>query len=274
MKITDSMIVGFMHGDGWLTDGYNHHKDRANPIQRCGICFSIHPDSKDSWCYDYFRLKTKNKIRVEKEVCNTKMVMGNHFSKKISVTDNNLWNELKNMGCPVGKKNGQKIKWTIEGKTINDLCGFLTGIYSAEGCVYIKNNKVPSIQLGMTWRNCVGLVAKALEKLGVKYTYFEHVPKMKNCGKVYKIYINDYDNIKKVTGLFDFRMDNRKQAKYAILKNIIRRSENNLKNRMKLVEYARKQKLIGKNQEWLRENVDNFNTRWLNVNYVPSLRWC
>jgi len=219
-SITEEMVVGFMHGDGWLTNGYN--KSRAKPIKRYDVCFSIHPDSDDNWIINYISKYSQNKILTEERNVCSKTVVNGGISKKISVHDKQLWENLKSKKCPVGPKKDLKIEYSLEGKSREEIIHFLIGIYSAEGCIYF--GKHPSIQIGMKWKDCIDLIKEILCKLEIKYTYF-------NYNDVYSIYIDSFENICKFINLVDFRLDSRKQSKFLALKYLINESSKKLNNK-------------------------------------------
>lgn len=266
-EISDMMLVGFMHGDGWLGGGFNHSRKR--PIKRWDVSFSIHPDANDAWCLEYIKKHTDNKIQNNTRFVVSDVVDSGGLSKKIVVGNKMLWQRLEKLGCPVGSKIGQKIKLSANSMTIQDGKDFLTGIYSAEGCIYFdkhKNNR-PSIQLGMAWLDCVIFISKLLDKIGIRHVYCE------SPAGVYKIYIDDYKMVKKALDSFDFRMDSRKQAKFLKLKAMINVSERQVAKRHENVLNARKYKRQGKTNKWVSEKVENFHVRWNKAEYKPSFRW-
>ena len=268
IKITDDMFIGFMHGDGWLSSGYNHLIDRKNPIQRCYINCSLYPDSNSDWVYQYLSVNSDNKIREENIFVISDVVKNGGKSRKISVCDKALWYKLRNVGCPIGKKIGQKITWNIDDKTDRECIDFLIEIYSAEGCIYFCRNKKdrPSIQIGMNWKNCIDLLKKILFRLNIEFTYFE-------THGTYKIYLDSYKGIKRLVEYCDFRLDSRKRSKWIVLRKAINISEKKLSKRKSLICHARKLKNKGYTQKELKQTIKTFHSRWLSKDYEPSFRW-
>jgi len=197
--VNDFIVVGYFLGDGWLSSGYC---GGIRKIKRCNVSFGVHPKSDDLWIFEYINSKSSNKVNVREKFIRSSQVPNGGNSKKIEVTDRVFWEFLFDNGCPVGKKNGKISCGKMSESESKD---FLTGLYSAEGCVYL--GKTPSIQIGINWKECIDYVDLLLNEFGIFHTY--HIS-----GKTYKIYISRLNDIVKCFSIFDFRLDSRKQAKY------------------------------------------------------------
>jgi thymidylate synthase len=255
--VTDFMIVGYMHGDGWLSSEYKKHKDRKNPIQRCDVCFSIHPRANDQWIIEYLSKNSNNTItNITKEIT-SQLVSG--MSKKIKVTDKNLWYKLYNLKCPVGKKQG-KILLKTNDLTDQQCKDFLTGIYSAEGCI-----QKHSIQLGMHWMECIDFISELLYRFNIHHTKFQY-------DNIYKIHIDKTDSIIQMSKLFDFRLDSRKQSKFINLLCAINNSQKIFNEKIQRIKIAKEMYKNGKKQKYLRQNIACYNSRWLKKDYTPTFR--
>jgi thymidylate synthase len=267
-NVSDSMVVGFLHGDGWLSGGKSHKKN----IKRHEVCFSIHPEASVGWLERYVGENYKLKIAEEENLCSSDIAIG--LSRKIIVRSKRLWEKFDNLGCPVGKKVangvGKEIRWNYKKATQQEKKDFLVGIFSAEGCIYVSKNRQnphPSIQLGMMWEQCIEVVSEILDDFKINHSVYS---KKNGC---YTIQINKTDDIKRAVDIFDFRLDSRKQAKYIELLYSLWISQKELKERRELIGCARKMRENGRGTDWLRKNVPNYNPRWLKESYRPAMRF-
>lgn len=255
--VTPGMIKGFFLGDGWLSSGYCGG-DRK--IKRCNVSFGIHPYADDTWIYEFINSRSANKINCKEKFLRSDTVPNGGTSKKIVVTDRELWEDLVSMGLPVGKKNGEVRVNAISYEEKRDI---LTGIFSAEGCITGKSR--PSIQLGMNWVECVDFVSELLDDCGIEHTVF--------MGKKTKtIHIDKASEVKKALEIFDFRLDSRKQAAYLRLKLSFEMTDKLLSQRLKHIEKVRESHKSGVAQKILR-SMKPFNNRFLDSNYVPVARF-
>lgn len=253
--INDSIIVGYFLGDGWLSSGYC---GGIRKIKRCNISFGIHPNSDDIWIYEYINSKSSNKINTREKFIRSSQVPDGGISKKVEVTDRVFWEFLLSKGCPVGKKGGEIKLPSLSDSESKD---FLTGIYSAEGCVYL--GKTPSIQIAMNWKECIDYVSNILDNFNIFYT--KHI-----YGKTHKIYISRIEDIIKCFSIFDFRLDSRKQAKYFSLIASIDHSIELHKDRISHIENLRKNRKNGMHLKQLMK-IKPFNPRMLKENYYPKI---
>jgi hypothetical protein len=259
------MVVGYMFGDGWLSNGTSC-KQRKKPVKRKQICFSIHPESDDSWIYKYLKEKgCTNNIKLIEKFSKSKLVKNGGISKKITINDYKLYDHLLSKGCPTGRK-GEIERIDIDISDLNFCKNFLTGIYSAEGCIYTSKGRQISIQIGMNNKIIIDFTKKILDKLEIKYTYFIN-------GKTYRLFISDFYEISKCLDIFDFRLDSRKQEKYILVGVIIKKSIENLKERKKRVEIARNLYEKGISLKNIRKEIKECHHRWFDKNYTPLIRW-
>ena len=256
--ISDYMMVGYMHGDGWLSGSINNSSK-----QRWDVFGSIHYKSCDKWLVDWLSVNSQNKINITEKYIKSTIAEG--ISKNIRVSSKELWNKLYKLGCPVGRKNkdaGPVFK-RLYHMSEQEQIDFLIGIYSAEGSICIgKDNRV-SIQLKMTWIECIDLITFILDNLGIKYSRQD---------KNSSIRIDTIQGIKKLVNLIDFRMDSRKQAQYMVLKAKIDESDVFLQNRLNVINKAKLDKQKGLKQRELMAKYKNFNSRWFKLDYSPCFR--
>jgi len=257
-EITENMMIGFLHGDAWLSSGYCGG-DRN--ILRCNLGFSLHPQSEDTWLIDWLTHNSKNKINISEKYCSSSLVRG--LSKKIEITDKYLWEYFKDKGCPIGRK-GEEIIWDEENATDEECMDFLTGIYSAEGRVVCSSDFDISIQLGMNWKECVDLISRILDRLGIEHKRY-------TSGDTHKIYIQTNSGIISAVNTFDMRLDSRKQSKWLILKEHIAYSKELLEIRKQNIDMIRKLRQNGVTLRELRK-IQGFNPRILDVNYEPQFQ--
>ena len=255
-EISDAMLAGFFHGDGWLSTGVCGGKRR---IKRCNVCFGIHHNADDTWIYEFIAANSLNKPLLKQRYIKTEQVPRGGLSKKIVVTDREIWERFVTTGIPVGRKAGA-VKWSPSSK--KELADFLTGIFSAEGCVYLGSK--PSIQIGMNWGKCIDFVAEALDRFGIHYTRHKN-------GKTHKLYISDNENIRQCFDIFDFRLDSRKQARFLLLRASFIHSDRELESRVKHVHKLQELRRQGYSLTQLRE-IKPFNARMLDKDYTPTLR--
>ena len=264
-EITDQMVIGFLHGDGWLSSGYC---GGARKIKRRDLGFSIHPKADDGWIKSWLEKISNNKVIVKERYIVSSIAKGN--SKKITITDKNSWQKFRDLGCPVGKKEGDTT-WDLDNATDQECRDFLTGVYSAEGSIIFGKSHAASIELGMNWEECTDLISRILDRLGIGYSrYSEKNKKSENI--TYKIYVSRIRDIKKAVDNFDFRLDSRKQAKWLYLKSSILYSESLLDKRKALVSKARTMIKNGMSQRDVRKKISNYNSRWNDPLYNPSFR--
>lgn len=260
-RISDMMIVGFMHGDGWLSKRFCNHSCEYS------IHFSMHPEADVGWVYDFLTSNSANKIVEYNKYVESNLCAGT--SRAISVTDVKLYNKLYAKGCPVGKKSGP-INIDINDLSEQEIKDFLTGIFSAEGSIYWgggSNKYAPHIALGMCWEEAIYFISSMLEKLHIPH----HIYTSK--GSLWRIDLHSQESIAAAVENFDFRLDSRKQAKYMILKAQLERSNRILLERTQQIENAKSLKHAGVANRELRRKVDNFHTRWLKEDHRPSFRW-
>ena len=223
-SITDWMMIGYFHGDGFLGSPQQTKRNKKVSGTKKVVHLCIHPESDDLWIRTWIEKNSKNKIQVSDGYAISKIASGR--SKKIYVSDNNLWNKYYEYGCPVGRKKGE-IKLDINKMTNEDCFGFLTGIFSAKGSIVFRktSNKtsIVRMQLGMNWEECVQFVSLVLKRIGINHTYH------KAGDKTFCIDISKAEEIIKIIDCFDFRMDSRKQSKYLVFKNMVFEAKNNLK---------------------------------------------
>ena len=253
-ELSLSMLAGFFHGDGWLSSNKNR--------KRNDICFSIHPNASDLWIKEWISQNSNNNINIEEKFIKSNMIPKGGRSKKIRISDLQLYNKLVKLGFPVGKKNGL-IKWNA--KTDKDYKDFLTGIFSAEGCIYFSD-EAPHISIGMMWKECIDFVSNILIKFNIPHHYYC------NNQNVHLLTINKTSDIIKCFKLFDFRLDSRKQAKWLLIKASYQQSINDLKLRKKHIDKLKKLKKNGYTISQLRK-LKPFNNRTLITNYEPKFRW-
>lgn len=264
-NITDEMVAGYMHGDGWLSSGWHQRKKWAS-IKRRDINFSIHKRADKTWIYEYISSYTDNTIKIENRFISSNTVPKGGTSIKVRVHSKDLYDKLAALGCPIGTKQKQEITWDISEKNDIQCAEFLTGIFSAEGCIYLPKDDQPSIQLGMNWKEAVDLAGFLLERLGIAYTSFQ-------TGSTYHIRIDTTENILKAVSLFDFRLDSRKQAKYLKLKHSIYLSNKLLEERVFWVKKANEMKQQGLTHREIMKVIPCWNPRMLYNNYAPTFRW-
>jgi len=266
--VSDSMFVGFMFGDGWLSSGFINRKNRKKPIKRCQVSCSIHPESNDLWIKEYFNYHSNNKVQIYEQRTNNKKYGICGVSKTVSITDRNLWEKLIDAGCPVGRKGG-KVGWDMNGKSDADCKDFLTGIFSAEGSIsWAASGNRPNISISMKWPEAIKLVRELLNKFNIQHKFY-----ITSTNGLHQLQIMGHAAIEKALETFDFRLDSRKQAKFMLLKAKLMSSKMALFERASRVREARRLKKEGATQRKLRESIKGFYNRWLDESYVPSFRW-
>jgi len=258
-NVNDSIILGYFLGDGWISSGYCGGERK---ISRCVVSFGMHPKCDDTWVYEYLSQHTGNKINCKEKFIRSELVPNGGDSKKIEVTDKLLWEKLKNLGVPVGKKKNCEV--CVELKSKQEKKDFLTGIFSAEGSV-VLNKLRPSIQLGMNWTKCVDFVSSLLSDLKIVHTIYDN-------GDTRIIHIDSIIQIEKCFDVFDFRLDSRKQAKYLAVKASIQNSREILIKRMEHIDALKKAKKEGVSINEIKK-VKPWNSRMLDEDYEPSLRF-
>jgi hypothetical protein len=201
-------------GDGWIT------MPAVNPrgIRRKGIGLSIHPKANIFNCQKLLSEFTKNTLNLRESIVNSKLVSGNHMTRKFEVCDYRLHDLLMNY-VPCGKKVSGNMLFSADDLSKECMIDFLTGIFSAEGSiVYHKGavNRYPTIEFAMVWKECVEEVDKMLSILNIEhkcYFYDNH--------KQYKVRIASlYGLLNFIESGVDFRFDSRKQIKFLNLKYI------------------------------------------------------
>ena len=206
-------LIGCLYGDGWLSTPTVGKRG----IRRKDIGFSIHYKANEELVLNLFKEFTNNKIRIIEKTINSKVVSGNHISKKIEVSDCNLHDLLMNF-VPCGKKVCGDVLIDINNITKQNMVDFLTGLFSSEGSICFRKNKIPSIELGMVWEECVNMVSQMLERLNIEHAIY-------HSGKTHSIRINNIDAISQFFNSdIDFRYDSRKQVKYLLAKAILNKT--------------------------------------------------
>ena len=201
-------LIGCLYGDGWIT---TPNKMKCGAKRKC-IGFSVNPNADETLVYELFNCFTDNKIFTREKETNSNMVKGNHISKKYEFTDAKLY-DLLSKYVPCGKKTtGKNVLLNIEEMSNENIVDFLTGLFSSEGCIYFKDDRRPSVELGMNWKECIEIVSMMLDRLKIGHSVFEN----KN---TYSIRINKMCDIGSfINSKIDFRYDSRKQRKYYKLK--------------------------------------------------------
>lgn len=197
-------LIGCLYGDGWIT---SPNTMKSGSKRKC-IGFSINPNADETLVYELFNSFTNNKIFATEKVVNSNVVKGNHVSKKYEFTDAELYDLLSEY-IPHGKKiTGKNVQLDIEKMSDDNIVDFLTGLFSSEGCIYFNDNRRPSIQLGMNWKECIDLVSDMLDRLRISHNIYKN----KN---TYNIRIDNLHDIGSfIYNKIDFRYDSRKQRKY------------------------------------------------------------
>jgi thymidylate synthase len=265
-EVTDYHVLGFMHGDGWLSSGKNHSRN----IKRHDVCFSMHKDSDDSWIYNYLSKNTNNKIICKEKFIKSAMVKTGGTTKKIYVASKELYEKLANIGCIVGKKINQNMIIKQFKLNYEQKIQFLIGLYSAEGCIYITKNGKISIQLGMNWKKCIDYVEELLNEFGITYSrHISYSNKSKN--PTYKLYVNDFYSIKLLLEKIDFRLDSRKQLKYIVAKSIINKTQKKHDEQIELYKRINSDKINGIPIKEIFKKYGYSCHRAFNK--IPSIRW-
>ncbi len=257
--VSDMMIVGMMHGDAWLSNRRNRNNKETISGE---LHFSAHPDADIRWLMRYLHKNTKNKIKDITKFIKSKVVPEGGFSRKISVSDKKIWEKFYSLGCVVGSKKGQEIRLKADDLTDDECKDFLTGIYSAEGCVYLNDRA--SIQIGMNWEQCISFVEKLLKRFSIEYT--KHIQ-----GKTHKLYISKNKSLISSMNVFDFSMDSRKQAKWLKLRASINYSFQVFDERTNQIKELIRKKESGQSMFSLRKE-SKFNNRIFKPGYAPVFR--
>lgn len=260
--VTDMMVFGFLHGDGWLSGSFCSN---SNKRPRYELGFSLHPDSDSGWLYQYL----KHSLSVPKEserFVSSDIVVNGGRSRKIMVGCKALWLKFAGMGAPIGPKNKDlELEWDADDLTDDECSEFLTGLFSAEGCVTRQGGN-GSVQIGMMCKSIIDVVESIFNRLGIDYRRY--------LGKsgVHTLAINTIDGLRSAIDAFDFRMDSRKQIKWLILKESISYSDVILFDRAEQVRRC----LVDSKSLTIRElkaKYPKYNSRWIKDNYAPSFRF-
>lgn len=252
-NISDWMMVGYLHGDGWLS---SHKND---------IRFSIHPQADITWLSDYLHRVSESKLRWEERFICSDTVPNGGLSKRATISDKNLWVKYREMGCPVGRKVSNHIRLDPDLMERQGIIDFLIGIYSAKGSIVHTKSHTASIQIGMNWKECMEFVSKLLDKIGVAHSRLYHY------GSIYKLYVDTADGIRILLNTIDFRLDSRKQAKYLKLKNSILLSVKDWNDKIDYIHHLRELAKEGIPHRILRQ-YKGFSTRVLKPDYAPKFK--
>lgn len=202
-------LIGCLIGDGWLTTP----TVRARNIRRKDIGLSIHPKSNEINTYNLLSEFTKNKISTRSYVVNSELVCNNRTSKKYTVSDYRLHDLLMNY-IPCGRKTSGEMLFDANDMADENIIDFLTGLYSAEGCLsyHGESKNVPFIELTMAWEKCVDMIDFMLNRIHIEHHYYKYKDR-------FKISITGlYPILQFINSGIDFRYDSRKQIKFQMLK--------------------------------------------------------
>ena len=259
--VTDMMMIGYLHGNGWLSVSINKRNNKLKFL----LSFSIHYQSDPTWLMEYLNNKSSISVQIEEQNIKSKLVPGGGISKKISIDDKKMW-QFFSRKCPIGHKTNKSIKINVDELSQQECKDFLTGIYSAEGCVYFTRGKSStSIQISMNWPACIDLISKILNRLGIKHRRYVN-------NRTHRIYINKNSEIIKAVNIFDFRLDSRKQAKWQKLKSSIYFSELIYTERWANIQRIKKDYYLNHKTQKELKAQKGFNSRILKDDYSPTFR--